>query len=132
MSLSDPIADMLTRIRNASRVGRRDVKIKANKICRGVAQVLKDEGYIVGYDMIDDGKQGLIRVTLKYTPEGDPVISTIKRVSKPGCRIYSGNDKLPRVMGGLGVAIVSTSKGVMSDRKCRHEKVGGELICTVS
>ncbi|MEN8126909.1 MAG: 30S ribosomal protein S8 [Planctomycetota bacterium] len=132
MSLSDPIADMLTRIRNASRVGRQDVNIKANKVCQGVAQVLKDEGYIVDYDRIDDGKQGLIRVALKYTPEGNPVIGTIQRVSKPGCRVYSGKEGLPRVMGGLGVAIVSTSKGVMSDRKCRQENVGGELICTVS
>ena len=132
MSLSDPIADMLTRIRNASRVGRQDVNIKANKICQGVAQVLKDEGYIVDFDRIDDGKQGLIRVVLKYTPEGAPVISTIRRVSKPGCRVYNGKENLPRVMGGLGVAIVSTSKGVMSDRKCRQENVGGELICTVS
>jgi small subunit ribosomal protein S8 len=132
MSLSDPIADMLTRIRNASSVGRRDVNIKANKVCQGVAQVLKDEGYIVDFDRIDDGKQGLIRVVLKYTPEGDPVITTLQRVSKPGCRVYKGQDTLPRVMGGLGVAIVSTSKGVMSDRKCRQEKVGGELICTVS
>ncbi|MHC4854861.1 MAG: 30S ribosomal protein S8 [Planctomycetota bacterium] len=132
MSLSDPIADMLTRIRNASRVGRQEVSIRANKICQGVAQVLKEEGYIDGYDRIDDGKQGLIRVALKYTPDGNPVINTIQRVSKPGCRIYNGRENLPRVMGGLGVAIVSTNKGVMSDRKCRQENVGGELICTVS
>jgi small subunit ribosomal protein S8 len=132
MSLSDPIADMLTRIRNASRVGRQDVSIKANKICQGVAEVLKAEGYIIGYDRIDDGKQGLIRVALKYTPDGDPVINTIERVSKPGCRVYNGKEDLPRVMGGLGVAIVSTNKGVMSDRQCRQENVGGELICTVS
>ena len=132
MSLSDPIADMLTRIRNASRVGRQHVSVKASKVCQGVAQVLKDEGYIVDYDRIDDGKQGQLRIALKYTPEGAPVISTIDRVSKPGCRVYSAKDTLPRVMGGLGVAIVSTSKGVMSDRKCRQENVGGELICTVS
>ena len=132
MSLSDPIADMLTRIRNASRVGRRQVNVKASKVCQGVAQVLKDEGYIVDYDRIDDGKQGLIRVTLKYTPEGSPVITTIQRVSKPGCRVYNRKEDLPRVMGGLGVAIVSTSQGVLSDRKCRQENVGGELICTVS
>jgi len=132
MSLSDPIADMLTRIRNASRVRRESVSVKANKVCQGVAQVLKDEGYIVDYDRIDDGKQGLIRIALKYTLEGDPVINTIARVSKPGCRVYSGKDDLPRVMGGLGVAIVSTSQGVISDRKCRQENVGGELICTVS
>jgi small subunit ribosomal protein S8 len=132
MSLSDPIADMLTRIRNASRVGRDTVNVKASKVCQGVAQVLKDEGYILGYDRIDDGKQGLIRVELKYTPEGDPVINTITRVSKPGCRVYNGKEDLPRVMGGLGIAIVSTSQGVISDRKCRQDNVGGELICTVS
>ena len=132
MSLSDPIADMLTRIRNASRVGRENVSVKASKICQGVAQVLKDEGYIVDFDRIDDGKQGLIRIALKYTPEGEPVINTITRVSKPGCRVYNGKDALPRVMGGLGVAIVSTSQGVISDRKCRQQNVGGELICTVS
>ena len=132
MSLSDPIADMLTRIRNASRVGRDTVNVKASKVCQGVAQVLKDEGYILGYDRIDDGKQGLIRVELKYTPEGDPVINTITRVSKPGCRVYNGKEDLPRVMGGLGIAIVSTSQGVISDRKCRQDNVGGELICSVS
>jgi small subunit ribosomal protein S8 len=132
MSLSDPIADMLTRIRNGSRVRRENVNVKASKVCQGVAQVLKDEGYIVDYDRIDDGKQGLIRIALKYTPEGDPVINTIIRVSKPGCRVYNGKDDLPRVMGGLGVAIVSTSQGVISDRKCRQDNVGGELICTVS
>ena len=132
MSLSDPIADMLTRIRNASRVGRQQVNVKASKVCQGVAQVLKDEGYIVEYDRIDDGKQGLIRVTLKYTPDGASVITTLERVSKPGCRVYNGKENLPCVMGGLGVAIVSTSKGVLSDRKCRQENVGGELICTVS
>ncbi|MHC4287044.1 MAG: 30S ribosomal protein S8 [Planctomycetota bacterium] len=132
MSLSDPIADMLTRIRNASRVRRENVSVKASKVCQGVAQVLKDEGYILDYDRIDDGKQGLIRVALKYTPEGDPVINTITRVSKPGCRVYNGKDDLPRVMGGLGIAIVSTSRGVISDRKCRQDNVGGELICTVS
>jgi small subunit ribosomal protein S8 len=132
MSLSDPIADMLTRIRNASRVGRENVSVKASKVCQGVAQVLKDEGYILGFDRIDDGKQGLIRVELKYTPEGASVINTITRVSKPGCRVYNGKEDLPRVMGGLGIAIVSTSQGVISDRKCRQENVGGELICTVS
>ena len=132
MSLSDPIADMLTRIRNAARVSRQTVSVKASKICQGVAEVLKEEGYISDFDRIDDGKQGLIRIALKYTPEGDSVITTISRSSKPGCRVYKGKDEMPRVMGGLGIAIVSTSKGVMSDRKCRTENVGGELICTVS
>lgn len=132
MSLSDPIADMLTRIRNASRVSKKDVMIKASKICEGVAKVLKDEGYIVDYDRIDDGKQGLIRVTLKYTAVGDPVISEIKRISKPGCRVYKEVSDLPKVLGGLGITVVSTNMGVMSDRVCRKENVSGELICQVS
>ena len=132
MSLSDPIADMLTRIRNASRVSKKDVMVKASKICEGIASVLKDEGYIVDYDRIDDGNQGLIRVNLKYTVEGDHAITELKRVSKPGRRIYNGSEDLPEVLGGLGIVIVSTSKGVMSDRNCRKEKVGGEVICTVS
>jgi len=132
MSLSDPIADMLTRIRNASRVTKKDVMIKASKICEGVAKVLKDEGYILDYDRIDDGKQGLIRVTLKYTAVGAPVISEINRVSKPGCRVYSEVKELPDVLGGLGITVVSTSKGVMSDRECRKQNVSGEIICQVS
>jgi small subunit ribosomal protein S8 len=123
---------MLTRIRNAARVNRQTVSVKASKICQGVAEVLKDEGYITDFDRIDDGKQGLIRIALKYTPEGASVITTIDRASKPGCRVYKGKDEMPRVMGGLGIAVVSTSKGVMSDRKCRSENVGGELICMVS
>jgi len=132
MSLSDPIADMLTRIRNSSRVTKKDVMIKSSKICEGIAKVLKEEGYITDYDRIDDGKQGLIRVTLKYTVVGDPIISEIKRVSKPGCRVYSEVKDLPRVLGGLGITVVSTSKGVLSDRECRKQNVSGELICQVS
>jgi len=132
MSFNDPIADMLTRIRNAGSVKKEKVTILASKVCEGVAAVLKEEGYILGYDRIDDDKQGTLRVHLKYTPEGYPVIRSIARVSKLGRRVYSGTDSLPRVMGGLGICIVSTSKGIMSDRKCRTENVGGELICTVS
>ena len=132
MSLSDPIADMLTRIRNASSVCKKEVKIKASKVYEGVACVLKEEGYIVDYDRIEDGNQGIIRVVLKYSQIGDPIISEIKRVSKPGCRVYSSIGDVKAVMGGLGIMIVSTSKGVMSDNKCRKENVGGELICTVS
>ncbi len=132
MSLSDPIADMLTRIRNAGRVQKRQVMIRASKICEGVAGVLKEEGYITDYDRIDDDKQGLLRVFLKYTPDGEHVISEIKRTSKPGCRIYRGVEDLPEVLGGLGITIVSTSRGVMSDRRCRKERVGGELICMVT
>ena len=132
MSLSDPIADMLTRIRNASRVGKKDVNIKASKVCEGVAKVLKEEGYIADYDRIDDGKQGIIRVALKYSMDGDAIITEIKRESKPGRRVYQRVGELPDVLGGLGVAIISTSKGILSDRQCRTENVGGEIICTVS
>lgn len=132
MSLSDPIADMLTRIRNGARVMKPDVMIRASKVCEGVATVLKDEGYILDYDRIEDGKQGLLRVTLKYTVGGDSAISEIKRVSKPGCRVYKEVKELPDVLGGLGITIVSTSKGVISDRVCRKENVGGEVICMVS
>ena len=132
MSFNDPIADMLTRIRNAGSVRKTKVNVLASKACEGVAAVLKEEGFIREYDRIDDGKQGLLQVFLKYTPEGDSVIHSIDRVSKPGRRVYTGMESLPRVMGGLGISIVSTSKGIMSDRKCRTENVGGELICTVS
>jgi small subunit ribosomal protein S8 len=132
MSLSDPIADMLTRIRNGGRVGKPEVMIRNSKICTGVAEVLKQEGYITDHDVIEDNKQGMLRVTLKYSIEGSSIITEIKRVSKPGCRVYSTLEDLPQVLGGLGITIVSTSKGVLSDRKCRDEKVGGELICTVS
>lgn len=129
---SDPIADMLTKIRNAMRISNEQVTIKASKICDNIAVVLKNEGYIKDFDRIDDGKQGLLRITLKYDQVGQPVINEIKRVSKPGRRIYSPVDKLPRVLGGMGIAIVSTSKGVMSDSRCREAKIGGEILCTVS
>lgn len=132
MSLSDPIADMLTRIRNAARIGRDDVNIKASKQCEGIAQVLKEEGYIEGYDKIEDSQQGFLRVMLKYDTDGSAVFQEIARVSKPGKRVYLSVDKLPNVLGGMGIAVISTSKGIMSDRKCRQEKVGGEILCTVS
>lgn len=132
MSLSDPIADMLTRIRNGGMAQKRQVGIKASKVCEGIAGVLKGEGYIEDYDRIDDGNQGLLRVFLKYTIDGDSVISEIKRQSKPGKRVYCGSKELPDVLGGLGISIVSTSKGVLSDRNCRKQNIGGELICTVS
>ncbi|HUV66329.1 MAG TPA: 30S ribosomal protein S8 [Sedimentisphaerales bacterium] len=132
MSLSDPIADMLTRIRNAMRVNKAQVQVNASKICEGIASVLKKEGYIEGYDRIDDGHQGILRITMKYDQDGRSIIREITRTSKPGCRIYSPVDKLPRVLGGMGITIVSTSKGVMSDRNCREAKVGGEILCTVS
>jgi small subunit ribosomal protein S8 len=132
MTLSDPIADMLTRIRNAARINKEQVQINASHICEGVAAVLKKEGFIGDFDRIDDGKQGILRITLKYDQEGHSVINEIRRTSKPGRRIYSPVDKLPRVLAGMGIAIVSTSKGVMSDRSCREANVGGEILCTVS
>lgn len=132
MNNQDPIADMLTRIRNANSVGRRLVIVPRSKICKGIAQVLKDEGYIEEFDVIEDSSQGQIRIKLRYQLNGDKVIHTLDRESKPGCRAYSKVAELPRVLNGMGIAIVSTSKGVMSDRKAREENVGGELICTVN
>ena len=131
MSLSDTIADMLTRIRNALRVRRDVVNIRASRFCEGIAAVLKEEGYIEDYSRIDDGKQGLLRLYLRYGPTGEQVITELKRVSRPGRRVYSGAEDLPRPLDGLGVAIISTSRGVLSDRRCRQENVGGEVLCTV-
>jgi len=110
----------------------REVNIKASNICEGIAAVLKKEGYIEDFDRIDDGRQGILRIMLKYDQDGHSIINEITRTSKPGRRIYSSVDKLPRVLAGMGIAIVSTSKGVMSDRSCREAKVGGEILCTVS
>jgi len=132
MNNQDPIADMLTRIRNANRVGRRFVLIAKSKICLGIAQVLKDEGYIEEFDVIDDERQGQLRVKLKYSLSGGKVIHSLDRESKPGCRIYRKVDELPKVLNGMGIVVVSTSKGVMSDRRAREQNVGGELLCTVS
>jgi small subunit ribosomal protein S8 len=131
MSLSDPIADMLTRIRNAYRARQQVVNIRASKICEGICRVLKDEGYITDYDRVEDGKQGILRVHLKYGPRGEKVMVEINRISTPGRRVYCDVEGLPRPLGGMGISIVSTSRGVMSDRRCRQENVGGEVLCTV-
>lgn len=129
---SDPIADMLTRIRNASTAGHKKTAVRASKICRGIAEVLKAEGYIADYDRIDDATgQGILNVELKYALDGRNAITEIKRSSKTGLRIYSSVDNLPIVMSGMGIAIVSTSKGIMTDKDCRKKNVGGEIICTV-
>ena len=132
MSLSDPIADMLTRVRNGVRSRHKVVNVKASRMCEGICRVLKDEGYIEDYQRVDDAKQGLLRVYLKYGPYGEDVITEVRRVSKPGRRYYAGTEDLPRPLGGMGISIVSTSKGVLSDRRCRQEKIGGEVLCTVS
>lgn len=131
MSMSDPIADMLTRIRNAVRNRSKTVTVLNSKVNRGIAGVLESEGYINGFDVVDDGRQGLINVQLRYGPLGERVIQSIQRASKPGRRVYTKVDALPRPVQGLGIGIISTSHGVMSDRKCRSERVGGELLCTV-
>jgi small subunit ribosomal protein S8 len=132
MSWSDPIADMLTRIRNGARVRKSQVIVKASKICEGIALVLKSEGYIDNVERIEDATQGILRITLRYDPTGRSAISEIRRVSKPGCRVYMGVESLPKVLGGMGITVVSTSKGVVSDRVCRQSKVGGEVLCMVS
>lgn len=132
MSLSDPIADMLTRTRNALRARHTTVNVKASGICTGIARVLKDEGYIKDYDRIDDGKQGILRLHLKYGPMGEDVVTELKRLSRPGRRWYSSVKDLPEVLNGLGICVVSTSEGVMSDRECRQRKVGGEVLCAIS
>ena len=128
---SDPIADMLTRIRNATAVRHREVKIPASKIKAGIARVLQEEGYIEGFDVIEDGRQGLLKIRLKYGPRGEEIIHRIQRDSKPGCRVYRKATDLPRVLDGLGIAVISTSRGILSDRVCREHHVGGECLCTV-
>lgn len=128
---SDPIADMLTRIRNAARVRKPHVLIPASKFKVGIAGVLREEGYITDFEVIEDAKQGMLRVHLKYGPRGEDVIHGLHRESRSGRRLYRKVADLPRVRDGLGIAIVSTSQGVLSDRRCREKNVGGELLCTV-
>ena len=129
--MTDPIADMLTRIRNGQRAGKVSVSMPSSKLKQSIAQVLKDEGYIAEFQIDDDGGKQVMSVELKYY-EGRPVIEQLSRVSRPGLRIYKANDELPKVQGGLGIAIVSTSKGVMSDRAARAAGEGGEVLCYVS
>lgn len=126
----DTISDMLTRIRNANRIGRANVNVKRNGICLGIAKVLRDEGYITDFTEIE-GVQGEIRIALKYGDRGEKVIQDLQRTSRPGCRRYVGTGEIPRVMDGLGISVLSTSRGVMSDRLAREQKVGGELLCEV-
>jgi small subunit ribosomal protein S8 len=132
MSMNDPISDMLTRIRNAVRNRAKTVSCLNSKVCRGLAEVLQSEGYIEGYDVIDDGRQGQIRIRLRYAPGGEPALHMLKRESTPGRRLYKKVDELPRPQQGLGICVVSTSSGVLSDRQCREKKVGGELLATIN
>ena len=131
MVMTDPIADMLTRIRNANDAGHKTVEMPASKDKKAIAQILLEEGYITKVDYIADEKQGVIKITLKYGENKSRVVAGIKRISKPGLRVYAGKDDVPKVLNGLGIAIVSTSKGVMTDKKARKAGVGGEVICYV-
>ncbi len=131
MSISDPVADMLTRIRNANQKRKGKVDIPASKLKEKIVKVLKEEGYIANYKFISDRKQGILRVYLKYTLKQERVIKGLRRVSRPGRRFYCGTDELPRVQRGLGVAIISTSQGVMTAKRCREASLGGEVICYV-
>ncbi len=131
MHITDPIADMLTRIRNANNAKHDTVDVPASNMKKAIAQILLDEGFIKNFQLIDDGTQGVIRITLKYGAGKEKVISGLRRVSKPGLRVYAGADELPKVLRGLGIAIVSTSKGIMTDKKARAAHVGGEVLAFV-
>ncbi|MFH7320257.1 30S ribosomal protein S8 [Desulfurivibrio sp. D14AmB] len=131
MAMSDPLADMLTRIRNAGMVGHESVDVPMSKVKYGLASILKQEGFIGDYQIIEDNKQGVIKIQLRYDERNQQVITGIRRRSKPGRRLYVKHDQIPKVMSGLGVAIISTSKGIMSDRQAREQQVGGELLCEV-
>jgi len=131
MSMSDPLADMLTRIRNASMVKHPSVQIPHSNVKSRIAENMKKEGYISDYSVISDSKQGILEIALKYDRKEQPVITGLKRVSKPGCRVYVQSDNIPKVMSGLGVSILSTSKGVMTDKDARQQGIGGELLCEI-
>ena len=131
MHITDPVADMLTRIRNANNAKHETVDVPASNMKKSIAQILLDEGYIKNFQLIDDGTQGVIRVTLKYLPGKEKAIQGLRRVSKPGLRVYAGADELPQVLRGLGIAIISTSKGIMTDKKARAQHVGGEVLAFV-
>ena len=131
MQITDPVADMLTRIRNANTAKHESVDCPASNLKKAIAQILLDEGYIKSFEIVDDGTQGIIRIQLKYLAGKEKVISGLRRVSKPGLRVYAGADELPRVLKGLGIAIISTSKGVMTDKKARANHVGGEVLAFV-
>jgi small subunit ribosomal protein S8 len=131
MSMSDPLADLLTRIRNANRANHEKVDIPASRLKQEVVRLIKEEGFIRSYKMMEENKQGIIRVFLKYGPNRERIINNVERISKPGSRVYTPAEEIPRVLGGLGVAILSTSRGVMTDRQARRAHVGGEVLCYI-
>lgn len=131
MSVTDPIADMLTRIRNAILVKKRDVRMPSSRLKVEVAKILKEEGYIKNFKIIDDNKQGILILTLKYTNDRQSAITGLRKISKPGCRIYCRKDSIPKVLDGLGIAIISTSKGIVTGKTCEEQGLGGEVLCYV-
>ena len=131
MVMTDPIADMLTRIRNAVMVRKKEVEIPASKMKIAIARIMKEEGYIEGYEVIDDGKQGILKIKLKYTPDRKSVIHGLERVSKPGRRVYCDKESIPHVLDGMGIAILSTSRGIMTDKQAEKLGIGGEVICYI-
>lgn len=131
MVMTDPIADMLTRIRNGNNAKHETVDIPASNMKKSIANILLEEGFIKGFDVIEDAKQGILRVQLKYGKDNEKIISGLKRISKPGLRVYVKSDEIPRVLGGLGIAVLSTSKGIITDKTARKEGVGGEVICYI-
>ncbi len=131
MVMTDPVADFLTRIRNANTVYHSTVEVPSSKMKLAIAEILKEEGYIKNYEYIEDGKQGVLRIYLSYNNGKERVITGLKRISRPGLRVYARKDSIPKVLGGLGIAIISTSKGIMTDKKARKEGLGGEVICYV-
>lgn len=131
MVMTDPVADFLTRIRNGNMVMHETVEVPGSRIKISIARIMQEEGYIKDYEFVEDGKQGVIRIYLKYGPDKKKVITGIKRISKPGLRVYVKKDEIPRVLGGLGTAVISTSKGLMSDKNARKQGLGGEVICYI-
>jgi len=131
MSQTDPIADLLTRIRNAARIRKREVTVPSSKLKVELAKILKEEGYIRNFKVVDDNKQGILNIALKYTEDNQSVISGLRRVSRPGCRLFCTRDTVPKVLDGLGIAIISTSRGIMTGKKCEELGVGGEILCHV-
>ena len=131
MNITDPIADMLTRIRNANTSKHKTVDIPASNMKKAIAEILFEEGYIKAFEVIENENQGIIRITIKYDEKGSRVIDGLKRISKPGLRVYASNEELPRVLNGLGIALISTSKGIMTDKKAREQGIGGEVLAYV-
>ncbi len=131
MVMTDPISDFLTRVRNANMVNHEKVEIPASKVKKAIAEIMREEGYIKDCEFIDDGKQGIIRIYLKYGANKQKVITGLRRISKPGLRVYAKKDEIPRVLGGLGTAVISTSKGIMTDKEARKQGLGGEIICYI-